>query len=135
MATKGDRYQERVYNLTVMRWVWMCLLALLLVPGCKSRKRYDGTCKVDADCLEFQKCASDVCVRAKPIFKPYEPAAAVPTPAPLKKAAAPKAPVPASTPEEPAATPVGPVPKPGGLGPAVPRQRDPQLGRKFRLDA
>lgn len=109
------------------------VLALALMPGCK--KRFDGTCKVDADCLEIQKCASGVCVRAKPIFEAYVPP---PAPGPVPRKVKPKSPIvmppPADEPppagDQPAAKPKRPE-----LGPAVPRQKDPSLGRRFRLDA
>gem|GEM_PF-6454956 len=66
-----------------MRSLVVCFVALALLGGCKSRKRYDGTCKVDSDCLETQKCAVDVCVRKTPLFAPYQPKPVV-EPAPTR---------------------------------------------------
>ena len=108
-------------------------MLLALLAGCK--KRYDGTCQVAADCLDFQKCSSGICVRAKAIFDPYIPPA-VPPPAPIVKKAKPSAFPPLPELQEPATKPAAPErPK---LGPAVPhprQHRDPQQARKFRLDA
>lgn len=111
----------------------MLSIALALSPLVACKKRFDGTCKVDGDCLEFQKCASGICVRAKPIFEAYVPPPAPQAPAAPKK---PRWKAPADQPEEqPPPVERKATPPKQELGPAVPRQRDPQSARKFRLDA
>jgi hypothetical protein len=118
-----------------MRALVVCFVALSLVGGCRSRKRYDGTCKVDSDCLDSQKCSADVCVRKAPLFPAYKPKSVVepaPTPHKFKKFV----PLPGTMGPE-----VTPVKKPDpqqprpDLGPAVPRRIDREQSRRFRLDA
>lgn len=123
------------YTMQLMRSVVLCLLALVMVAGCKSRRRYDGTCKVDGDCLDIQKCVSNICVRKEPLFAPYKPKPAdepIRTPRKIKKyAPLPNAPTPELAPGKKAV----PAPPRPNLGPAVPRQRDPAKSGRFRLDA
>ncbi|MDX2021773.1 MAG: hypothetical protein SF187_16155 [Deltaproteobacteria bacterium] len=119
-----------------MRWFGVGLLALALCAGCKSRRRYDGTCQTDADCLDFQKCAAQVCVRKNPIFQPYKPPPVPQASAPPRKSSKSRT-APFEPQPEPPPPPVKPAPpsKPD-LGPAVPsHRRDPAQAGKFRLDA
>ncbi len=109
------------------------LVCLALVAGCK--KRFDGTCKTNGDCLEFQKCASGVCVRAKPLFEAYV-SPPVPEAPPRKKTTKPSTQEPPAEAPEDETKPADKTPPRPNLGPAVPKTpRDPATARRFRLDA